>query len=86
MKYPHLKSELNKVKKFVAKKNKAIYYIDLIKGGYSIKVEYMTKDVETVIDTFSALKSEFPDKRVRLLKPIPLVRPFGWYAVRIWVK
>lgn len=86
MKYEHLRPELNKIKKFIGKNRKVVWYQDLIQGGYSLKIEYMTKDALTVLDTFSALKSEFPDKRVRVLKPNDYARPNGWHAVRIWVK
>ena len=86
MKYEHLRPELNKVKGFVGKNRKVVWYQDLIQGGYSLKVEYMVKDNQIVLDTFEKLKAHFPDKKVRLLQPNEYARPYGWHAVRIWVK
>lgn len=86
MKFEHLRSELNTVKQFVGKTKKMVWYQDLIAGGYSLKVEYMVKDNQIVLDTFEKLKNRFPDKKVRLLQPNEYARPNGWHAVRIWVK
>ena len=84
MKYAHLKPELNAIKKYVKNTGRAVFYQDQIKGGYSLKIEYLTTGV-AADDTYAKLRRRFPQHQVRLLEPNEFVRP-GGYAVRIWVK
>lgn len=86
MKFKHLESELNTVKKYIGRTDKTVFYQDIIQNGYSLKIEYMNRSKENALKTFKKLQKRFPDNNVRILYPSKDRRPNGWHAVRIWVK